>query len=294
MKTILATVAALALAFAGASATTAAPASPAPTLGLLGLRIVPASIALDEGQRSFGVTNLSTARLALDIVITTDEPTFVVDRASFRLQPGEYRKVTLTAIDKGSDGWLTVVGTPTIRPGGAVLSAIALKVGLQHRSAVEPAIPALEPAIAAIESNADSLGLLARLSGLLGLLWLLRRFHPRPPLPIRVSPANQRVDETASRTMNGYGRFTSHPERAAGADPEPRAQTDSIRVEIESIEEARGSVWLLVGRGDTGRRVLFGAHSRPAADILEALARGERPEAFVEPWQILRSDRVPA
>lgn len=287
MKTILATVAALALAFAGASATTAAPASPAPTLGLLGLRIVPASIALDEGQRSFGVTNLSTARLALDIVITTDRPTFVVVPASFRLQPGQYQYVTLTAIDKGSDGWLTVVGTPTIRPGGAVLSAIALKVGLQHRSA-------LAPAIAAIESNADSLGLLARLSGLLGLLWLLRRFHPRPPLPIRVSPANQGVDEATPRAMNGYGRFRSHPERAAGFDPKPRAQTDSIRVEIESIEEARASVWLLVGRGDTGRRILFGAHSRPAADILEALARGERPEAFVEPWQILRSDRVPA
>lgn len=68
----------------------------------------------------------------------------------------------------------------------------------------------------------------------------------------------------------------------------------SVRVDVEVVEEYTGSVWLLVGWTEDGRRVLFGAHQPPAAHILEAMERGECPEAFVESWQILRSDHVPA
>jgi hypothetical protein len=156
MRAVLATALALAASLALAAGTSAA--SPIP--GTLGLRLSPAPLALDDGERTLTAVNISGG-LPLAVTLTASAG-YAVEPATFTLAPDASQVITLTTVDPSSDGTLSAVAVAA-SPGGSVTSAIQLSTRLLHASFLERN-PAVVPLLL----------LLALLLGL-GLLVLVRR-----------------------------------------------------------------------------------------------------------------------
>lgn len=136
----LATVIAAALSIAlGAVAFAAA----APIPGTLGLRLTPAPVHLDDGDRTITALNLSGG-LPLTVTLAVTPSTYAVEPATFTLPVDASQLVTITTVDPSADGVLSATATSDVA--GTVRSAIALTTQLRHRTFMERVLGAISDA----------------------------------------------------------------------------------------------------------------------------------------------------
>lgn len=126
-----ATVAAAALSIALGAAASAA--TPAPDT--LGMRLSPAPVRVDDGDRTLTATNLSGG-LTLSVELTTSAG-YAVEPTTFTLPPDGIQTITVTAVDPAADGTIEATATSTGGEPAAVRSAIQLSTRFVHATFLE-------------------------------------------------------------------------------------------------------------------------------------------------------------
>ena len=137
---LAATVGAVALSTALGAATLAAEPSPVPST--LGARVVPNALRLDDG-RTLTVYSLAGG-LVERFTLTTDDPAYTVEPATFTLPAGGSQVVTLATVGQ-ADAMLTIRAEAIDATSAGVTSAIVLDVALRWASPLEKIARTLGP-----------------------------------------------------------------------------------------------------------------------------------------------------
>jgi MYXO-CTERM domain-containing protein len=132
-STAIAAVGAAALLVLSGAAALAATPSPIPDT--IGLRLTPAPILLDEGDRRIRAVNISGG-LPVRVVLEAS-PGYVVEPAVFTLEPDGVQVVEVVQIDEEADGTLTATATAAGAADGMVRSVAVLGTRFVHRTWLE-------------------------------------------------------------------------------------------------------------------------------------------------------------
>jgi len=136
-----------------------------PIPGTLGLRLTPAPVRLDDGDRTITAINLSGG-LPLSVALTVSDG-YTVAPMAFDLAPDAEQVVSILTVDPDRDGTISALATNGAATTGAVSSAINLTTGLRHKTQLERLTAALGPLV--------PLGAALVLVSFLIGLWAVRR-----------------------------------------------------------------------------------------------------------------------